>query len=151
MLIPVALSPRRQRQSFDRKRSIIRQRAKRANEENVKRVFLQASKSTPVSVYQVNEEVLVLKLKHTNNRVTKRHSVVQGVIIKRNQNVSKYKVQYQTSASALPQQKWFSVADITSVTHSKKKRERAHNQSVNMNRELFVLAKSHTDHLASSF
>lgn len=120
---------RRQKQSFDRKRSIIRQKAHRADEENVSRIVLRATKSTQVSVYNVNEEVLV-KIKHTNNRVTKKHSVVQGVIMKRNLNFSKYKIRYQI-ASAPPQQKWFSVADITSVTRSKEKSRRALQQSVN--------------------
>ncbi|KAG7507659.1 hypothetical protein JOB18_041012 [Solea senegalensis] len=81
---------------------MIRQKARHANQESVRKVIQQATKSTTVSVYNVNEEVLV-KIKHNNNRVTKKHSVVHGIIIKRNLKRSKYKVQYQMSESSVPE------------------------------------------------
>ena len=82
------------------------------------RLILKVSGSTPVSIYRVNEEILV-KIKDTKQRVTMKHAVIPGTIVKRNLRLSKYKVQYQTPDGS--QERCFSVADITSITRREDK------------------------------
>lgn len=126
---------------------MIRQRARTANEKYMNRLILKASGSTPASIYHVSEDILV-KIKDNNHRVNKKYGVMPGTIVKRNFKLSKYKVQYQTPNGS--KQRWFSVADITSVTRGDEKRRRKTFHQLNIpTRKTCLIAYTHKDHVKS--
>lgn len=97
------------------------------------------------SIYRVNDNVLV-KVKTGNHRVSQRHFIIPGLVVKRNLKLHKYKVQFQMANSPTPTQKWFSVSEVTSVTR-KKERQRPKSQPKTVKQRHLLIPYTHDERL----
>lgn len=86
-----------------------------------------ACTANPPSIYDLNDEVLV-RIWCKTHRLTKKHAVLNGVIVKRNLKLSKYKVKFTPLGKTACSLKWFSVKDISSVTRGEERRRQKSNQ-----------------------
>lgn len=93
----------------------MRKRAKKATQHCNEQMVKKACAANPPSVYNVNDEVLV-RIRCKILRMTKKHAVLNGVIVKRNLRLSKYNVRFIPPGKSGFRLQWFSVKDIGSVT-----------------------------------
>lgn len=71
----------------------MRRRAKNATKNCNKVMVRKACTANPPSIYNVNDEVLV-RIRCKTHKLTKRHAVLNGAIVKRNLGLSRYKVKF---------------------------------------------------------
>ena len=115
------LPSKKQRNLFEKERKEKRRRAKNATKNCNERMVRRACNANPPSIYDVNDEVLV-RIRCKTHRLTKKHTILNGVIMKRNLRLSKYKVKFSPPGKTDFTLKWFSVKDICSVTRDEERR-----------------------------
>lgn len=120
----IYLKKREKRREWPRR---AKRRAKNATKNCNERMVRRACNANPPSTYHVNDEVLV-RIRCKTHRLTKKHAILNGVIMKRNLRLSKYKVKFSPPGKTDFTLKWFSVKDICSVTRDEERRRQRSNQ-----------------------
>lgn len=139
------LPTQKHRLSYEENRMKIRRTARKATQRCTRRITL--SGSHPPSKYRVNDNVLV-RVKSGNRRVSQRHFVLPGLVVKRTLKLYKYKVQFRMPNSPTPTQKWLSVSDVTSVTRPEEK-QRPKSQPKTVQQTHLLIPYTHEDRLES--
>ena len=109
---------------FEQNRRKIRRRALKSTERCMKRMS-KSRGNPPPSVYNLQDKVLVRV--STGPRFSKRYAVILGIVVKRNADLSKYKVKFRMLGNPGHQHiKWFAVCDVTSITREREKQRSEH-------------------------
>ena len=117
---------------FEEKRRKIRRQALKATERCMKRLT-KLRVNLPSSVYNVQDRVLVRVSK--GPRFSKRYAVVPGIVLQRNADLSKVKIQIPGSPNH-QDIKWFSVCDLTSATREQEKQRFKHKAKKHLHTKL---------------
>lgn len=112
---------KRQRDLFEKQRARVRKRAKKATKCCNEQMIHRACTANPPSIYNVKDEVLV-RIHCKTHKMTKKHAILNGIIVKRNLRLSKYKVRFTPLEKSGFSVRWFSVTDISSVTRDEERR-----------------------------
>ena len=102
---------------FEHMRKDIRSTASNATRHCNQQMVLKGLRTT---VYETGDKVLV-RYRNDQHNIVKRHYVPTGIIQSCNYELHRYKIKFTQKNSAENTVRWFSVADITSVTRHVKK------------------------------
>ena len=105
---------------FEHTRKDIRSTASNETRHCNQHMVLKGLRAKPPTVYETGDKVLV---RHRNDRhkIAKHHYVTTGIIQSCNYELHRYKIKFTQKNSEKNTVKWFSVADITSVTRHMEK------------------------------
>lgn len=122
--------------------------ARKASEHCAKLMIKRAFKQNLSQHYNVKDAVLV-RMRDGAHLISKKYHVRRGIIVKKNQKLSKYKVSFRDPKTLRQTQKWFFVSDITSATRLRKKTHSKKPKTAPSKRGLnpLLFQYTHTDRL----